>query len=419
MRFQFVDESERYSAHHLGERLGVEFKGVSNLWLPVFLGSLGSLRPGGVFSFILPSESFTGISGHEVREWLLRHAWALHVDLFPPASFPGVLQEVVVLSGRMCHEGEPQLGRSSSKACRYEFPRMDTPLRYGYAHGHVAPHAGSTGRSGGGYESPVGAVSGDIARFEVATVTGANAYFCVDETVDEWGLHPWTRPLLPRTRYAQGLAYTEMDHKLNREGGLPCHLLDFSALRPDPLSSAGPALYLAQGEANELHTRFKTRIRSPWFRVPVVAPGAMMMAKRSHFFPRVIVNEASVTTTDTIYRGRLLNSARVTPIEFTAAFHNSLTLLTAEIEGRSFGGGVLELVPSEILRLAVVSPQGIADDFDKLDAICRINAEETNQTLVDTTDSIVVTKTPGMTTPIMDRVRSALDALRLVRIARN
>jgi hypothetical protein len=34
-------------------------------------------------------------------------------------------------------------------------------------------------------------------------------------------------------------------------------------------------------------------------------------------------------------------------------FVNSLTCLTAEMEGRHYGGGVLELVPSEIERLLV------------------------------------------------------------------
>ena len=44
-------------------------------------------------------------------------------------------------------------------------------------------------------------------------------------------------------------------------------------------------------------------------------------------------------TSDTIYRGRTLTDV-LTPGAFAANFHNSLTLLSAELEGRSFGGGV-------------------------------------------------------------------------------
>lgn len=51
---------------------------------------------------------------------------------------------------------------------------------------------------------------------------------------------------------------------------------------------------------------------------------------------------------------------------FAASFHNSFTLLWAEIEGRSFGGGVLELVPSEVGRLKVFAPLAMADFDDNL-----------------------------------------------------
>jgi adenine-specific DNA-methyltransferase len=38
-------------------------------------------------------------------------------------------------------------------------------------------------------------------------------------------------------------------------------------------------------------------------------------------------------------------------VSLVFSFVNSLTCLTAELEGRHYGGGVLELVPSEIERL--------------------------------------------------------------------
>ena len=86
--------------------------------------------------------------------------------------------------------------------------------------------------------------------------------------------------------------------------------------------------------------------------------GSILASKRSHRYPRVILNGANAYTTDTIYRGRLLPGCSRNPADLVASFHNSLTLLTAEIEGRSFGGGVLELVPSEVGRLLVAVPDG-------------------------------------------------------------
>ena len=64
-----------------------------------------------------------------------------------------------------------------------------------------------------------------------------------------------------------------------------------------------------------------------------------------------MLNTAKAQTTDTAYR--------VTPRRGIAAhrlvksFVNSLTALSCELEGRHYGGGVLELVPSEIARVLV------------------------------------------------------------------
>ena len=422
VRFQFVDERERFLTDALGLKLGVEFRGVSNLWLPVLIGGIGSLRPGGAFAFIVPAESFTGISGHEVREWLLERVQEVHVDLFTPGSFPSVLQEVVVLSGRMVARGRKATRnmhfREHGRASKREWTHNNIGKFRTWTRFLLTPD--QVGHLETAINLDAVAKLDTVARFEVATVTGANGFFCVDDaTVERFGLGEWARPLLPRTRHAVGLGYTEDNHKQVLVDGLPGNLLDFSVTKSDPMQKAGPRTYLAKGEAAELHTRFKCKIRKPWWRVPVVAPGKMMMAKRSHLFPRVIVNEAQVTTTDTIYRGRLLPTTTLTAHDFTAAFHNSLTLLTAEIEGRSFGGGVLELVPSEISRLSVPLSKNMGNHFERLDWLCRSAGELEPHALVEATDALIAKKTPGLSKGLLDQLRAAQQVLASLRLARN
>jgi len=72
------------------------------------------------------------------------------------------------------------------------------------------------------------------------------------------------------------------------------------------------------------------------------------MLKRAHNIPRLILNTAGAYTTDTAYR---IKPLRASAESLVFSFVNSLTCLTAELEGRHYGGGVLELVPSEIERL--------------------------------------------------------------------
>jgi hypothetical protein len=132
-----------------------------------------------------------------------------------------------------------------------------------------------------------------------------------------------------------------------------------------------------------------------------------MMTKRSNLFHRVILNEAEVVTTDTIYRGRMHAAYDGRAQDLVAGFHNSLTLLLAELEGRTYGGGVLELVPSEISRLAVpmLSTNGHLASFD---AVSRSTGgqRDHSETLVARTDAMLTELIPGYGT-LVEQLASA------------
>jgi adenine-specific DNA-methyltransferase len=424
VRYQFVTADDRRAAEALSARLRLPHKGVSNLWIPVLLSALNRLARGGVLAFIIPSECLTGVSAGVVRSWLTRHVQNLRFDLFPPGSFPGVLQQVVSLSGQK-REGENggsitlTVAEHDVRASRPRSWTHNVPVgaqswtrylltpdqldAYREAQTHSAVH-------------PLG----HVAKFEVAAVTGANEFFSIGaEQLKKYGLAPWAVDLLPRIRHARGLRYTERDQQELAESSAKAFLLDFAASKPDPLESSGASQYLSLAETSGIPLRYKCRIRTPWFRVPWIKAGPLMLSKRSHRYPRVVLNEARVVTTDTIYRGALIAGAAVREPDLVAGFHNSLTMLSAEIEGRSFGGGVLELVPSEIARLLVPILPGFGDELDRLDDISRgTNDSENNDELVDETDRLLL-KT-GLRSDLLDTLRegrSSLLARRLERTA--
>ncbi len=414
LRFQFVSDSDRRYIEKFGKRLGVPFKGVSNLWIPVLLTALNNLRDGGVFSFIIPAECFTGLSARTVRSWLSQHATQLRVDLFPPGSFPRVLQEVVVLSG--------QITRGAAHGVKvfvYDHVQQDSWR-------HVLDESAPTWTGLLLRPDHLEAVStalalpevvplGKIAKLSVATVTGANDYFCVDDaTRTLFELGAWTRPLLDRVRHAPGLMYTADDQETNHAAGHPSWLVD-SRLATEP--TAGALAYVSNGEARGLHKRFKTRIRSPWWQVPVVPAGALMLSKRSNHFPRLVQNFAGAVTTDTVYQGSPLAAFAGRERDIVGSFHNSLTLLTAEMNGRSFGGGVLELVPSEIASLALPLATTPEDSFARLDRLVRDRGAE-NYALVDATDTYLMQHL-GLDHDMWRLVADARRMLRDRRLARN
>ncbi len=423
VRFQFVTEQDKQAIRLLEARLGLSFTGVSNLWLPVLLGTLSRLAEGGAFGFIVPTECFTGISAGVLRKWLVQNTSSLRFDLFPPGSFPGVLQEITILSGQRkafadvssdCEIYEYATSGSSSTT-HHSIPPLPRPwTRYLLTTQQIAAFEEAT------HLSDIWSMN-LMAKFEVAAVTGANDFFSVDSpTLEAYELTPWSTPLLPRIRHAAGLRYTEADHALTAAQGARAHLLDFSEARPDPMENPRASAYLETGVVDELPERYKCRIRSPWYRVPFIRPGRLMMSKRSHMYPRVVLNDAGVVTTDTIYRGSMLGFFDGREADLAAAFHNSLTLLSAEVEGRSFGGGVLELVPSEVGRLVVPMPDGFGAELDRLDSVARsATTVDGAGALIDETDLLLVKADIGLTPDLVDLLRDGRHALQRRRLDRN
>lgn len=419
VRYQFVSDADKAAIADLGARLGLTFGGVGNLWIPVLLGSLARLEPRGVLAVVLPTECFTGCSAAIVRDWLTSEIEDLTFDLFPPGSFPDVLQEVAVVSGRRATgsaSSSPDVeivehtadGRSRSwsfrpRAADRSWTRSLLEPRHIEALDEAQALAGVR-------------CLGDVARMEVSIVTGANDFFCVDDpTVERFGLRRWAKPLLARSKHAPGLVVSAEDVSAARISGSRTWLLDFDASAPDPEASRGPRDYLQAGLDKGLSTRYKCRIREPWYRVPSVRAGRLLLSKRSHLFPRLMLNQSGACTTDTIYRGDVVSGGPISAADLVAAFHCSLTLLTVELEGRSFGGGVLELVPSEIARLSVISDAGLGEDLAGLDRAVRAGAGPDD--LVAETDAMLVRR--GLLPPdlgvLLAEARHELMARRLHR----
>ncbi|WP_423921315.1 Eco57I restriction-modification methylase domain-containing protein [Frigoribacterium sp. 2-23] len=419
VRFQFVSDEDKQRARAITENLGAAGPSVSNLWIPVLLLALSKLRAGGAFSVILPTEFLTGISASVVRNWLVRNTSNLTIDLFKPGSFPAVLQEVLVLSGR--READPVIHGSEVSFHDHNggtrswshlidsgggtwtnyllSPSQNEAIRAVHAHANVRPLR-------------------DVARFSVSTVTGANGYFCVGAgELDDFDLWDWAVPLLPRSRHAAGLDFEADEHRALSASGQTAWILSFSADRPSPETHAGARRFLAGGARDGIDQRFKCRVRSPWYRVPVVPAGDLMLSKRSNRYPRMIANHARVVTTDTIYRGQINAGAPVVADDLAAIFHNSLTMLSAEVEGRSFGGGVLELVPTEVSSLQVPIVPGFGTELKRLDEVARSLTDP--EALVEATDEALSRVVPELEPSTMASLAEARNELVERRLQRS
>jgi adenine-specific DNA-methyltransferase len=421
VRFQFVGTEDMAAAGRLAASRGHTLRRVSNLWIPIFIEALRRLRSGGAFAFVIPSECFTGVSAGAVRDWLLANVDELRADLFPPGSFPAVLQQVIVLSGTR----RAQPTQASTRLSFVEHLPSNGQMHW---HHYVPVSTDSWTRYllTPDYLETYDSVKtssfvrrlGDLAKLEVSTVTGANDFFSIDrDTRDDYELGPWSLPLLARVRLAPGLRFDLTDHENLVGAGEKAFLLYFDAELPSPEDLVKPLEYLTGGIAAGIPDRYKCSIRSPWYRVPLIQPRGLMLSKRSHHYPRLLLNGAQVVTTDTIYQGDPGAAYRGRERDLVAAFHNSLTLLSAEIEGRSFGGGVLELVPSETARLAVPVVDGFGEELQRLDQTLRTSVDP--MALVDETDLLLAKGHADFAADDFDTLRRAHEELSRRRFDRN
>ncbi len=86
-------------------------------------------------------------------------------------------------------------------------------------------------------------------------------------------------------------------------------------------------------------------------------------------YPKIIINETKVSSTDTIHRVRF--KTKIKPEIIALSFLNSLTFAFSEITGRSYGGGVLTFEPTEIEELPLPILQISNIDFNRIDRLIR------------------------------------------------
>ena len=107
------------------------------------------------------------------------------------------------------------------------------------------------------------------------------------------------------------------------------------------------------------------------------------MFRQIHRHPVLVANRTHATSTDTVHRVRLLSGISVD--QLIPAVFNSATFALSEILGRSYGGGILELEPTEARALPIPPPELIDPGLgERVDKLLRDNDADGALELVDT-----------------------------------
>ena len=379
IRYQYLPSLFQHRAENIFNYLNCKFTKHTNAWVPFVLASFALLRPGGRLAMVVPAEIIHVMHASSLRTYLEEHARKLVVIDPQEIWFTETLQGTVLLLAEKKHsiyddnEGIgicPVRGRefiNSNPETLFKTTQVinKNTAEEKWTRALINTHMRSL--LDGLVQDKLTSYFRDIADVDVGIVTGANKFFLVeDDTVRRFGLEEWAHPMFGRSMHCPGVIYDDVQHRSNAMNGNPTNFVWFRD-RSVERSRSGKE-YIKFGEYQGFHTRYKCRIRKPWYSVPSVYATDVGMLKRSHIAPRLILNKMRAFTTDTAYRIRIKNGIASRLVFF---FVNPLTALSAELEGRHYGGGVLELVPSEIERLLVPMPTEVGTDVFSLDRAIR------------------------------------------------
>ena len=362
IRYQYLPDQQQLLAEEIFRQLALPFTKHTNAWVPFVLTAIDLLRPGGRLAMVIPSEILHIPHAGSLRRYMAEQCSRILILDPEELWFSNTIQGTVLLLAEKKREVSEQ-GRGVAVVPVVNREMLDVdPEHYfraaQYTNGAAIDGKWMTVLLSQGERSLVEQLRGHdkvkpfsaVASVDVGIVTGANAFFLVpDATVQQFALEKWAHPMFGRSYHVRGLVYSEEDHYANKQSGLPANFLWFQESSSDQLPS-NVARYLEMGRQQNIHRRYKCRTRSVWYSVPSVYSTTIGMLKRAHNYHRLILNSAHAYTTDTAYR---IRPTSIDPQSLVLGFINSLTCLAAEIEGRHYGGGVLELVPSEIERLLI------------------------------------------------------------------
>ncbi|WP_344314220.1 N-6 DNA methylase [Fodinicola feengrottensis] len=369
VRYQDFTGQARVRSQAAALRAGVSLSGLASSWAAFTVHAALFLKPGGRLGLVLPAELLSVNYAAGVRRFLMTRFKSVRLVLFTERVFPGVMEEVVLLLA----DG---FDRGPTGHCELFQATNLSDLHSAVGRRWVPPTPGHKWTASLLPDTAQAAVAAITGFTELETwgdttlgmVTGNNRYFALSpEEIAEKELPPDELiPLSPPgSRHLRGLAFTSAAWRDLGAQGRATHLF-----RPPGDPSEPARLYIKAGEQVGIDNAYKCRVRTPWWRVPLVPPAHLLLTYMNADTPRLCANRARVHHLNSVH-GLYLRSGYVkTGLDLLpVAALNAMTLLGAEVVGRAYGGGMLKLEPKEADKLPVPAKDLLLAARDELLAL--------------------------------------------------
>ena len=422
IRYQYFSKEQQFEAQRIFYKAGLKYTKLMNAWVSFVVGSSLLLKKEGKIGFVLPAEILQVSYAKGLRNFLAHFYNKISIVSFKKLVFPSIQQEVVLL---LCEKNntnthnidhieledtndlkdldlykvknpKKKIDFKSNKWTFYFLEQIEIDfLEYLLNSGNIPKIK-------------------DFANVEVGITTGANPFFTVSqEIVDEYHLQDYAKPMVGRSVQVKSLVFTKKDWKDNIKAGAKANFLLFP--KKSEFNGNKTALeYINKGEELGINKGYKCGIRDEWQIVPSTRLSDALFIRRNNIYPRLIINEASAYTTDTMHRVWMKNGYNIK--SFVASYYNSISLAFAEVCGRSHGGGVLELMPNEAESILLPYDVKNKELIDIIDSKLRSNLPI--EEILKFSNNIILKENLGFSDKeieIADNIRKKLSARRIKR----
>jgi adenine-specific DNA-methyltransferase len=357
IRYQYLTPGQREIQSKILVSYGMKSNKLINTWVSFLVACVGLLNENGRIGMVIPAELLQVAYANDLRRYLVDNLSAITIVTFVELVFPDVQQEVILLLGEKCISASQceirMMEFQDTQDLIVSFPERINEYK------PVTHHSNKWTKYFLSIEEiavidEIGANSKflpfrKLADVDIGITTGSNKYFSVDQqTVAEFELEDVVLPLIGRSSHADGLNFTKDDWQNNIDKNVQAYLINF----PDIPFESYPAAhrrYIKGGEDTGINKGYKCGIRNKWYRVPSIWVPDAFFLRRNNTFPKFVLNKVNAVSTDTMHRIKIKDG--VDGDKIVISYYNSVTLALTELEARSYGGGVLEILPGELERV--------------------------------------------------------------------
>lgn len=342
----------------------MEISGRSSYWAFFLLYSIQFLKPGGRLAMVLPGAFLHTDYASRVRELVIKNFEKVTIFLLEERIFQNTEEESILLCAEGAHRPhvEMRIGSASTVdelGTAFAGLSSSTSVFDQNAYSSKWLNALVNPATLQKYNNLTTSAdfihAGDWLQTRIGVVTGRNDYFILSSA--EWNEHQlpnqYQKPIVRKAVDLSGLWVTDERLKASlAKSKNKKHLL--LSIAPGDALEETLKRYIALGVEEKVDQAAKCN-RTPWFSVPHTDSPQAFMPIMAASWPYIVINRSSYTCTNNILKlsWKAGDRDEFDWLRLALGSLSTISQLSAELVGRSYGGGVLKLEPKEFANLVI------------------------------------------------------------------